>query len=160
MSPREEIHLPVPSRSFYSYVFISLLACTGDGQLIGVNRSVNSSEPPIISLSADKQTYAPGDTIKLTLGLRNDSDDPLVLDFVTGQRYDFAILRTREDTVWSWSRGKAFTQVLGQETVQPDQGLVYSERIRPELPLGTFHIHGRIVARNNTLADSTVIIIQ
>ncbi len=96
----------------------------------------------------------------MTLELRNDSADPLVLDFVTGQRYDFVILRTREDTVWSWSKGKAFTQVLGQETVKPDQGLVYSERIRPELPLGTFQIHGRITTRKNTLADSTVIVIQ
>jgi len=149
----------VSSKSFYSYVFICLSACTGDGQLLGVIRPVNS-EPPIISLSADKQTYALGDTIELTLDLRNDSDDPLVLDFVTGQRYDFAILTTQEDTVWSWSRGKAFTQVLGQETVQPDQGLVYSERIGPELPPGTFQIHGRIVARDNTLADSTVIVVQ
>ena len=99
MYPREERHLPVSSKSFYSYVFICLSACTGDGQLLGVIRPVNS-EPPIISLSADKQTYAPGDTIELTLDLRNDSDDPLVLDFVTGQRYDFAILTTQEDTVW------------------------------------------------------------
>ena len=149
----------MPSRSFYSYVFICLSACTGDGQLLGVIRPANS-EPPIISVSADKQTYIPGDTIELTLELRNDSGDPLVLDFVTGQRYDFAILRTQEDTVWSWSRGKAFTQVLGQETVQPDQGLVYSERIGPELPLGTFQVHGRVTASDDTLTDSTVIVIQ
>jgi len=151
--------LLVSGRSFCSYVFIFLSACVGEEQLLRAFGLVNTA-PPIVSVSADKQTYAPGDAIELTLELRNDSDNPLVLDFTTGQRYDFAILRTQEDTVWSWSKGRFFTQVLGQETVQPDQALLYSERIRPDLAPGTFQIHGRVVARGKTLVDSTVIVIQ
>ena len=119
-----------------------------------------SSAPVLVSVTADRQTYAPDDVIELTLEVRNNSDRPLVLEFATGQRYDFAILRAGGDTAWSWSAGRNFTQVLGQETVQPDQGLLYREQVRPELPPGMLRIVGRIVARGHALADTTVIVVQ
>ena len=113
-----------------------------------------------VSVTADQETYAPGDAIELRLELQNESDRPLVLDFSTSQRYDFIILGSEGDTVWSSSADRNFMQMLGQETVQPGQNLVYSEQIRPELPTGTFQIVGRIVARASDLLDSTIILVQ
>ena len=85
----------------------------------------------------------------------------MVLDFSSGQRYDFAILRTPADTVWSWSEERMFMQMLGQETVQPNQVLVYREQVSPQLPAGTFTIAGRIVAQDQTLLmASAVIVVQ
>ena len=150
----------VSGRSFCSYVFVGLSACGGRGEEPLREAGPVSSTPVVVSVSADRQTYARDDVIGLTLELRNNSDRPLVLEFATGQRYDFAILRARGDTAWSWSAGRNFPQFLGQETVQPDQGLLYREQVRPELSTGTFRIVGRIVARDRDLADTTVIVVQ
>lgn len=147
-------------RSFCSYVFIGLSACGGRGEEPLREPGPVSSAPVVVSVTTDRRTYAPDDVIELALELRNDSDRPLVLEFSAGQRYDFTILRAQGDTAWSWSAGRSFPQFLGQETVQPDQSLLYREQVRPELPTGTFRIVGRIVARDHALADTTVIVVQ
>ena len=150
----------VNSRSFFSYVFFGLLACGGRGEEPLQEPGPVSGAPMVVSVTADRQTYARDEVIELTLELRNNSDRPLVLEFASGQRYDFAILGAQGDTAWSWSAGRNFPQVMGQETVLPDQGLLYREQVRPELPPGTFRIVGRIVARDHALADTTVIGVQ
>ena len=145
--------------SVWGYVLILLTACGGRGE--EVSRGANPvSGPVVVSVTADAQTYARGDAIGLTLELRHSYDRALVLHFATGQRYDFTILTTEGDIVWSWSEGRMFTQALGEETVQPDQPLLYSERVRPVLPSGTFRVVGRIVARDLALADTTVIVVR
>ena len=150
----------VSGRWFCSCVFICLSSCSARGEEQQREAGAVSSAPVVVSISTDRQTYAPDDVIELTLELRNNSDRPLVLDFATGQRYEITILRAQGETAWSWSAGRNFTQVLGQETVQPDQGLLYREQVMPELQTGTFRIVGRIVARDNALADTTVIVVR
>jgi len=151
-------------RSLYSYAFISLWACGACGgsreHALQVPQPVSNVQE-VVSVTTDRQTYTAGDVIGLTLELQNNSDQPLVLDFSSGQRYDFAILRTPADTVWSWSEERMFMQMLGQETVQPNQVLVYREQVSPQLPAGTFTIAGRIVAQDQTLLmASAVIVVQ
>jgi hypothetical protein len=53
MFPREQIRLLVSGRSFCSYVFICLFACSGEDQLLHALRPVNTT-PLIVSVSADK----------------------------------------------------------------------------------------------------------
>ena len=150
-------------RSLYSYAFISLLACGACGgsreHALQVPQPVSNVQA-VVSVTTDRQTYTTGDVIELTLELQNNSDQPLVLDFSSGQRYDFAILRTPADTVWYWSEERMFMQMLGQETVQPNQVLVYREQVSPQLPAGMFTIVGRIIAQDQTLMASAVIVVQ
>ena len=96
----------------------------------------------------------------MTLDVRNNSDSSVVLHFATGQRYDFTILTAEGDTAWSWSADRNFTQVLGQEILQPDQHLLFRDEVRPELPSGTFRLIGRITASNLAPADTTVIVVR
>ena len=147
-------------RLLYSYVVISLLACGSSGEhALQVPQPVSDAQA-VVSVTTGRQTYTTGDVIELTLALQNNSDQPSVLDFSTGQRYDFAILRTPADTVWYWSKERMFMQMLGQDTVQPNQVLVYREQVSPQLPAGTFTIVGRIVAQDQTLMASAVIVVQ
>ena len=147
-------------RSLYGYAFITLLACGGSREYALQVPQPVSNVQAVVSVTTDRQTYTTGDVIELTLELQNNSDQPLMLDFSTGQRYDFAIRRTPADTVWSWSKERMFMQILGQETVQPNQVLVYREQVSPQLPAGTFTIVGRIVAQDQTLMASAVIVVQ
>ena len=114
----------------------------------------------VVSVTADAQTYSRDDAIGLTLEVRNNSDSSVVLRFATGQRYDFTILTAEGDTAWSWSADRNFTQVLGQEILQPDQHLLFRDEVRPELPSGTFRLIGRITASNLAPADTTVIVVR
>ena len=148
-------------RSLYSYAFISLLACSGAGgeQALQGPRPVSNAQE-VVSLSTDKEIYAAEDVIELTLELENNSDQPLMLNFSTGQRYEFTISKPPGETVWSWSEERMFMQMLGQETVGPNQVLAYHEQISPELSAGTYTVTGRIVAQNETLVASVTIVVQ
>ena len=150
----------VRDRAFLNYVFIGLWAFGGRSEELLEPLIPVSSVQVVVSVTTDRETYATNDVIELRLELKNDTNWPLVLEFTTGQRYDFAVLGTQGDTVWSSSAGRNFMQMLGQEAVQHGQSLLYSLQIRPELPPGTFQIVGRIVARESDLVDSTVIVVQ
>jgi len=138
-----------------------LLACGGVGgeQVLQEPQPVSDAQE-VVSVTTDRQTYASEDLIELTLELENSSDQALVLSFSTGQRYDFTILRGPTEIVWSWSEDRMFMQMLGQETVGPSQVLAYREQISPRLPAGTYTVTGRIVAQNQTLVASALIVIE
>ena len=138
-----------------------LLACGGVGgeQVLQGPQPVSDAQE-VVSVTTDRQTYASEDLIELTLELENSSDQALVLSFSTGQRYDFTILRGPAEIVWSWSEDRMFMQMLGQETVGPSQVLAYREQISPRLLAGTYTVTGRIVAQNQTLVASALIVIE
>ena len=138
-----------------------LLACGGVGgeQVLQGPQPVSDAQE-VLSVPTDRQTYAAEDLIELTLELENSTDQALVLNFSTGQRYDFTILRGPAEIVWSWSEDRMFMQMLGQETVGPSQVLAYREQISPRLSAGTYTGTGRIVAQNQTLVASALIVIE
>jgi hypothetical protein len=140
-------------------VLVVLSACGGGGEEM-LQRAEPVGGRLVVSVTADAQRYSGDDAIGLTLGVRNNSDSSVVLQFATGQRYDFTILTAEGDTAWSWSADRNFTQVLGQETVQPGQGLLFRRQVQPGLKSGTFRLVGRITASNLALADTTVIVVQ
>ena len=150
----------VIGKGLVNCVFIALSACGTRSEQLLEQPGPGNSVQVAVSVTSDRDTYAPGDAIELRLELQNDTDRPLVLDFSTSQRYDFTILGSEGDTVWSSSADRNFMQMLGQENVQPGQNLLYTEQISPELSAGTFQIVGRIVARASDLVDSTVILVQ
>ena len=138
-----------------------LLACGGVGgeQVLQGPQPVSDAQE-VLSVTTDRQTYAAEDLIELTLELENSSDQALVLSFSTGQRYAFTILRGPAEIGWSWSEDRMFMQMLGQETVGPSQVLAYREQISPRLSAGTYTVTGRIVAQNQTLVASALIVIE
>ena len=95
-------------RSLYGYAFITLLACGGSREYALQVPQPVSNVQAVVSVTTDRQTYTTGEVIELTLELQNNSDQPLLLYFTTGQRYDFSIRRTPADTVWSWSKETMF----------------------------------------------------
>lgn len=66
--------------------------------------------------------FAPGETITLELTVRNRSDLDAVLEFASGQQFDFVVLDSGTSRVrWKWSQGKAFTQANSELLFAPDQ---------------------------------------
>ncbi len=70
--------------------------------------------PPV-----DPRRAVPQMTARLTL--RSTQDDPVPLEFPSGQTYDLAIKNDQGDIVYQWSRGKAFTMVVRSEQFGPGE---------------------------------------
>lgn len=71
--------------------------------------------------------FALGEPIPMTLTLINCSDQQTHLFYKDGQRYEFMAEDAEGREVWHWSHGRAFTQAVGQETIEPGQTVVYAE---------------------------------
>ena len=70
-------------------------------------------------LTTDRNSYKPGDTIRMQMQVRNPTAEALVLNFNTSQQYDFTVSDAEGKTVWKWSQGRMFAQMLTQKTLQP-----------------------------------------
>jgi hypothetical protein len=95
-------------------------------------------------LTTDRNTYQPGDTIRMRMQVRNPTAAPLVLNFNSGQQYDFTVTDPEGKTLWKWSRGMMFTQALTAKTLKPGEAyLVTAEYVLPAtLPPAHYKVSG------------------
>ena len=106
----------------------------------------------LLTLSLPDAPPADGTPVTLELRVANDGGEPLVLDFPDGQRYDFEVFAADGASVWRWSDGMFFIQVLGRETLAPGMSLRWTEGIDAGLPAGTY----RVVATLTTVEPRAV----
>ena len=111
----------------------------------------------VLALQANKESYAPGEPILLTLQVVNQSPQPVILQFRTAQRFDLVIQDAQGRRVWQWSRGEMFAQVIGEETVPSGEPLRYRITVRDRFPLGTYTVVGMIVADDGPMAASVTL---
>ena len=95
--------------------------------------------------------------ITLALTVRNDGDEPLTLRFRTGQRADF-VARDIEtgDSVWRHAEGRMFTQVLGSETLDPNDSATY-EGAWSDPPAGEYRVVGELAAEDHDATAETTV---
>jgi hypothetical protein len=118
------------------------------------------SRPPLkLTIKSDKSVYAPGDTITLTLTLKNPTKQPVSLTFATGQKYDVILGQLQPgkkwpaEGVWQWSRGMMFTQMVTKKTFAPGQTETYQLKYPPDdgtkpppLTAGEYCVKGTITS--------------
>ena len=100
-----------------------------------------------VELDLTERGYALVEPVVTTLRVTNIKGEDLTLTFPTAQRYDF-IVRKGKQTVWVWSEGRMFAQVIGREKLRAGESLSYEitwdqsglENIRP--PLGAYTLQG------------------
>jgi len=100
-------------------------------------------------LSTDRSQYQPGQTVVMSITVVNPFDEPVTLQFTSGQTYDFAIWDSNGQKVWQWSDGKVFTQALQQRELAAGDSYGVTERWTvPEgetsFPPGLYRINGVI----------------
>jgi hypothetical protein len=108
----------------------------GGGAADSGGRPPASLETLGVSVGLDSGSYAIGETIKMRLAAVNRTGRPLVLEFATSQRFDF-VVSAGGKPIWQWSADKMFGEVLGSETVQPGDSLVYEVEWDQRLGDGT-----------------------
>jgi len=97
--------------------------------------------PPTVTLTLDKETYAPGATIGWRYTLYNGNDQPLVLTFTNAQVYDL-VLRQGRRTIARWSMGKMFADVMSTRTVMMGETmeLTGSWKLPDDLAVGDYQL--------------------
>lgn len=96
-------------------------------------------------LSVDKPIYKPREVITMSLTKINLSNEPIKLNYSTGQRYDFKLSHSSGRTLWRWSDDKSFTQMLGSISISPNQTIRFTEQATmPDSAKENeiFHIYG------------------
>lgn len=76
-------------------------------------------------LASTLEVQVERDAVRLELRVTNPTAAPVILEYPTSQRYDFAVLRPDGGEVWRWSAERMFAQVLGTETLGPGETVEY-----------------------------------
>ncbi len=63
-------------------------------------------------VSTDRRQYQPADTLVIEMTVANPFAETVMLQFTSGQTYDFIIRDAKGNKVWQWSDGKVFTMAL------------------------------------------------
>lgn len=93
------------------------------------------------------------DTVRLVLHVTNPSNQPVRLEFNSGQRYDFAIRTAGGADVWTWSADKLFAQAVGTETIAPGATLDYAETWAPGNRKGSFVAIARLASTSHPISE-------
>ena len=118
------------------------------------------SGPLQVSLATDKVMYRAGEPIELTLRVTNRSSRDTVLQFASGQRYEFQIVDENGATQWTWSADRSFIQMLGSETLPAGKSLEYREEVAARLQFGKYRVIGLCTTTRRPLEASTAIAVR
>lgn len=145
-------------------VFLSFsVSCFGENKegysTSDSNLESNQFEGFGIFLSTNKSTYGIGEPIVIKLKVFNYSNKSIILHFRSSQRFDFSILKGKEE-IWRWSKDKFFAQVLGEVALEPGKIIVYEEKFEGKLEAGYYKVIGSIIAENRPLTATLTIAIK
>ncbi|MBM3757636.1 MAG: hypothetical protein FJW38_27100 [Acidobacteria bacterium] len=109
------------------------------------NASVIASGEYGFRLSLDQREYPSKARIMLRLTLENWTKTPLVLNFTSGQSYDFSVRTETGETVYTWSATRLFPAVIRDETVSGERNWVVTDEL--DLRPGNYVIEARLTDR-------------
>src|SRR6266540_2699897 len=73
------------------------------------------------NMALDAPRYPAGGAMGIRLTLRSTGPDPLILNFPSGQSFDFKICNDKGDVVYTWSANKVFALIIRRETFGPGE---------------------------------------
>lgn len=108
------------------------------------------------TITTDKASYAPGQTVAITFTVTNPTKAAVNYNFPTGQKYDVTVLDTKGNMLWQWSRGQVFTQALSRVSLAPGQKLTFNtvwngrDASGKPVPPGLYTINARLTSTSGT----------
>jgi hypothetical protein len=106
-------------------------------------------------LASSVEVEVAANTVRLVLHVTNPTNRPVVLEFSSGQRYDFAVRSADGQDVWRWSADKSFMQALSSQTIAPGETIDFVESWQPGNRTGSFTATAELVATNHRLQERT-----
>lgn len=135
-------------------------ACDTDSMVDSGEDAPAPASAPSVVVETDKSIYAADEPIVMSLQVTNTTDQPITLQFSSGQRYDFTIKDAEGKVAWRWSEGRAFTMALGTETLDPGQSLRYEERFTGHLDPAAYRVTGTLTVTGDPISASAMITVR
>ena len=131
------------------------LVASGNTTSEGVNMNYG------ISMTTDKMSYSVSESIIMTFKIFNYTEEDIVFQFNTSQRYDFRIEDEEGKEIWRWSKDMMFAMVLGEETLGLDSPeIIYTAEYKGDLSPGYYKITGILVAKDRPMSGNVVIMVK
>jgi len=125
------------------FLLVSILAVIAACATAGAGHVDAADDPLVASLQVETRP----DSVHLILQVTNVSTSAVVLDFPSGQSFDFLVSRGGFE-IWRWSADRSFTQALRTETLPPGETRAFDAAWRPTAGTrGDFVAVGRLTAR-------------
>lgn len=102
-----------------------------------------------MELRTDLAEYPAGKPVRIELVVVNSTNRDMEFTFSSGQQFDFWVTRNSAQ-VWTWSRGKFFTQALTHLKLAPGQSKTFSASWNQQgndgkqVPAGSYVVSGRL----------------
>ena len=68
-------------------------------------------------------------SIEMKISITNNSKKAIIINYSSGQKFDFALLDGDRNILYSWSANKLFTMELNSTTIEPGKTLEYSDTL-------------------------------
>jgi hypothetical protein len=140
-------------------LFAVLLSCNPSGTPGGDEASPGRAEATAAELSPTLTVRVAADTVTFTLEVANGGMSPVVLEFGTGQRYDFAVRDSAGVEMWRWSSEQLFTQALGTEAVEAGRVLSYEVVWMAGAQRGEYEAVGTLVSTSHPVEMTTLFVL-
>lgn len=155
------IHTTIAGPVAYELIYaqlggVTVIAGQGLGFGVAIDRALYTVNlmPPV-----DATKAVPEMTLRMTL--HNWTGTAVDLNFGSGQSYDVVIRNSKNETVYQWSEGKAFTMVFRYEKLGPRQERSYvviiplAGKDGQPLPHDTYTVEAWLAAGNGKLYSAT-----
>ena len=104
-----------------------------------------------VSLTAEPRVVESGESVSLTLTVRNLSEKNRTFEMPSSQTYDFTASEKGGGEIWKWSSGMMFTQIIGSAAIQAEGSKVYKVSWSPAgIQPGTYTIEAYFLGLKNT----------
>lgn len=101
-----------------------------------------------------------GTPVRLVLEVKNLTDETLMLNFSSGQHYDFEVRDSKNQLVWKWSEGHMFIQAFTTITLGPKEQIKFTpdwdqkDNEDRQVPAGIYQVIGLIPTIGPEIVES------
>lgn len=133
-----------------------LAGCSANGRTETQENAMNSA----VKLASSVEVEVGANTVRLVLHVTNPSNQPVTLEFASGQRYDFVVRTAAGEEVWRWSADQMFTQALGSQTINPGATVDFTETWNHGGRTGSFEAVASLKATNLSVEERAAFAIR
>lgn len=82
-----------------------------------------------IQVSVKSEAIFKDNSIEMKITIKNESENDILIEFNSGQRFDFQLLDAEKNILWTWSANKMFIQVLSTMEIKAGETAEFSDVI-------------------------------
>ena len=114
------------------------------------------------SLSQETTIFTQDESLHLVLNLTNNTNEEIVLEFNSGQIYDFFIKNNDDIEIWRWSDNQLFTQQISELRIPVGDTIEFKESWDQTLldgsplAIGNYTICGFVIGQTENCSSLTI----